>query len=155
MIKAKYVHTNLIAKDWRKLQDFYEKVFGCEPVPPERDLSGEELEAGTGIVGARIRGIHLRLPGYGEEGPTLEIFSYNVVGEESRKTVNRQGYAHIAFLVDDVEKARDTVVTHGGNLVGEIVTLAIEGRGKVTFCYVADPEDNIIELQSWSASHAK
>jgi len=120
-------------------------------VPPERDLSGEELEAGTGIVGARIRGMHLKLPGYGEEGPTLEIFSYNVFGEESRKAVNRPGYAHIAFLVDDVVRARDIVVTCGGNLLGEIVTLAIEGRGKVTFCYVIDPEGNIIELQSWSA----
>jgi len=76
-LKAKYVHTNIIALDWRRLADFYEKVFGCVPVPPERHLKGGQLEAGTGVRGAELSGIHLRLPGHGENGPTLEIFSYN------------------------------------------------------------------------------
>ena len=40
-MSAKYVHTNLIAHDWRKLADFYLSVFGCAPVPPERDYLGE------------------------------------------------------------------------------------------------------------------
>jgi hypothetical protein len=46
-MRAKYVHTNLIAKDWKKLATFYERLFGCVPVPPERDLSGQWLEALT------------------------------------------------------------------------------------------------------------
>ena len=70
---ARYVHTNLIARDWRALADFYQRVFGCVPVPPERDLSGPAMEAGTGVPGAQV-----------------------------------------------------------------------------TWCYVADPEANIIELQAWS-----
>ena len=148
-IKARYVHTNLIARDWKALANFYVKIFGCAPVPPERNLSGPDVEAGTGIQSAHIHGVHLRLPGY-EEGPTLEIFSYNVLAEESRKAINRLGYAHIAFCVDNVAKAHNDVVTNGGNSVGEIVTLQIRGEGKVTFCYVCDPEGNIIELQSWS-----
>lgn len=36
---AKYMHTNLIAEDWRTLADFYQHVFGCVPVPPERDFT--------------------------------------------------------------------------------------------------------------------
>ena len=79
-ISARYVHTNLIARDWRSLARFYQDVFGCVPVPPERDLSGPEMEAGTGIAGAHLHGIHLRLPGHGDAGPTLEIFSYNHTG---------------------------------------------------------------------------
>ncbi len=51
-IQAKYVHTNLIARDWRALAQFYTQVFGCTPVPPERNLSGEVLERGTGVPGA-------------------------------------------------------------------------------------------------------
>lgn len=43
MIDAKYVHTNLIANDWRALSDFYQQLFGCVPVPPERDFRGEPL----------------------------------------------------------------------------------------------------------------
>jgi len=39
---TKYTHTNLIAKDWKRLLAFYQEVFGCIPVLPERDLSGIE-----------------------------------------------------------------------------------------------------------------
>jgi len=40
MIKSKYKHTNIVAADWRKLAGFYQQVFGCEPVPPERAATG-------------------------------------------------------------------------------------------------------------------
>ena len=72
-----YKHTNIIARDWKTLAVFYEKVFGCVRVPPERNLSGEWLEKGTGVPGARLTGVHLRLPGHGEDGPTLEMFQYS------------------------------------------------------------------------------
>ena len=49
MFNARYAHTNLIAHDWHALADFYQRVFGCIPVPPERDLSGPIMEAGTGV----------------------------------------------------------------------------------------------------------
>lgn len=43
-IRAKYVHTNLIARDWKRLVRFYREVFGCEPKGPERDLSAAWLD---------------------------------------------------------------------------------------------------------------
>ena len=46
--------------------------------------------------------------------------------------------------------ARDEVLASGGRAVGEIVTLQVSGGPKVTWCYVADPEGNVIELQSWA-----
>lgn len=149
-IAAKYVHTNLIARDWRALASFYQQLFGCIPVPPERDFQGEKLEAGTGIPGAHLRGVHLRLPGYGDNGPTLEIFSYNILENRDRTAVNRPGFGHIAFSVDDVAAAQKAVLQAGGHAVGEIVSLQVAIDAKVTWCYVTDPEGNIIELQSWS-----
>jgi predicted enzyme related to lactoylglutathione lyase len=149
-IQAKYVHTNLIASDWRALADFYQRLFGCAPVPPERDLKGEALEAGTGIPGATIRGMHLRLPGYGDSGPTVEIFQYNQMIDRSTTAVNRPGWGHLAFAVEDVAAARAEVVAAGGRPVGEVVTLQIASGAKVTWCYVTDPEGNVIELQAWS-----
>ncbi len=149
-ISARYVHTNLIAEDWRALSSFYEQIFGCIPVPPERDYQGEKLEAGSGIPGAHLRGMHLRLPGYGDTGPTLEIFNFNVLKERGETAVNRPGFGHIAFSVDDVVSAQEAVLQAGGKAVGEIVTLQIATGAKVTWCYVTDPEGNIIELQSWS-----
>jgi predicted enzyme related to lactoylglutathione lyase len=148
---AKYVHTNLIAEDWRALADFYQQLFGCVPVPPERDFQGEKLEAGTGLPGAHLRGVHLRLPGYGEAGPTLEIFNYTPLASRGQPAVNRPGFGHIAFSVDDVAAARQAVIQAGGRAVGEIVTLPVATGAKVTWCYVTDPEGNILELQAWSS----
>jgi predicted enzyme related to lactoylglutathione lyase len=148
-MKAKYRHTNIVASDWRKLAGFYQDVFECEPVPPERAAVGEWVERCTGVPGAEVCGVHLRLPGYGEDGPTLEIFQYNKAQESPETAINRPGLAHLAFEVDDVEAARDEVITAGGRCVGEMVTVEIPGAGTITFIYMADPEGNIIELQKW------
>lgn len=144
-----YVHTNLIAHDWRRLADFYARVFGCVPVPPERDLSGPVLDAGTGIRGAHLQGVHLRLPGYGEVGPTLEIFTYTDLAEEGTKAVNRPGFGHLAFQVEDIPALRALVLAAGGSAVGEVVTTRIATGARVTWCYMTDPEGNILEIQSW------
>lgn len=149
-MQAKFVHTNIVAQDWRKLADFYEQVLGCTPAPPERNLSGRWLEDGTGVPGAEIQGMHLRLPGCGEQGPTLEIFQYNRRQERPATAINRPGFAHIAFAVDDVEVARDAVLAAGGGVVGEVVSVDVPGAGMVTFVYATDPEGNIVELQHWS-----
>jgi predicted enzyme related to lactoylglutathione lyase len=145
----RYVHTNLISRDWHSLSQFYIELFGCEFVPPERDYSGAALEAGTGLPGAAMTGVHLRLPGHGPQGPTLEIYTYTSLAEGSPPAVNRPGYSHIAFEVGSVETARREVLAAGGAPVGEIVTLTTAAGRRVTWCYVADPEGNIIELQSW------
>jgi predicted enzyme related to lactoylglutathione lyase len=146
---TKYTHTNLIAKDWKRLSAFYQKVFGCEPVPPERDLSGEWLDKATGIRGAHIFGMHLRLPGYGDDGPTLEIFQYDSMPEHPAVQPNTPGFAHLAFAVDDVSSAAQAVIGHGGFAVGELTVREVPGVGWLTFQYVADPEGNIIEVQNW------
>ena len=146
---AKYVHTNLIAQDWKRLADFYTRVFGCALVPPERDLSGKWLDDATSVPNAHLRGAHLRLPGYGDAGPTLEIFQYDAGLDKPTTAINRPGFGHIAFLVDDVDAARDAVIAAGGTAIGKIVSPEIAGAGQVRFVYVADPEGNIIELQKW------
>lgn len=149
-LNTKFVHTNIIAQDWRKLARFYEQVLGCVPIPPERDLAGPWLEAATGVPDVQIQGIHLRLPGYGAEGPTLEIFQYNCQAKRPETAIHRPGLAHLAFAVDDVATARQAVLDAGGGEIGEMTILDVAGAGRVTFVYLTDPEGNILELQRWS-----
>lgn len=149
-LNTRYGHTNLVAKDWKRLANFYENVFGCVPVPPERDYSGETFDRLANLSNAHQRGMHLRLPGFGDDGPTLEIFEYEPALEKPETRTNRQGFGHIAFVVDDVERALETVIAAGGGQVGELVTLTRADGRRVTLVYATDPEENIIELQRWS-----
>jgi predicted enzyme related to lactoylglutathione lyase len=146
-INARYVHTNLVARDWKKLAHFYETVLDCAPVLPERDLSGQPLDAATGLQSAHIRGIHLRLPGGGATGPTLEIFQYDQLDDRGTASINSPGYAHLAFVVDDVEETRRAVFAAGGGNVGSVVAHEVAGVGTIKFAYLTDPEGNIIEVQ--------
>jgi glyoxylase I family protein len=150
MRAARYVHTNLVAADWRALARFYQDAFGLEPIGPERDLSGDWLDRATGLSDARLRGIHLRLPGCGEAGPTLEIFAYDASLERSRPAAaNRLGYGHIAFDVENVEAALDRVLEFGGSALGRPARAELPGVGALAVVYALDPEENVIELQSW------
>lgn len=149
MIKATYRHTNIIATDWKMLSHFYQDVFGCTPVPPQRDQSGQWLEDGTGVKNAALKGEHLLLPGFPKGGPTVEIYSYSEMLDKPEAKSNRKGFGHIAFEVEDVKSATDEVVKAGGKLYGKIVSREVPGAGTITFTYVLDPEDNLIELQSW------
>ncbi len=146
----RFVHTNLIARDWQALARFYIDVFGCTVAPPERHLSGGWIDRMTGIPGVRIDGVHLTLPGY-ENGPTLEIFSYSPQWQgEAAQEINRPGFGHIAFHVDDVCSVLEKLLASGGSMMGEVVQKDYEGLGRLTAAYARDPEGNILEIQNWS-----
>ena len=150
---ARYVHTNLVARDWRHLARFYQDMFGCVPVPPERNLSGPDYERGTAVAGAHAEGIHLRLAGYGEAAPTLEIFQYTPPGNGAPASVHRPGFGHIAFAVTSVAEARTQFLAAGGSAVGDVISTRILPDRVVTWCYLRDPEGNVVELQSWSSGN--
>lgn len=145
----KFVHTNIVSTHWKELADFYIQTFQCKIVPPLRKQAGAWLEKGTGLKDAALEGAHLVLPGYGEDGPTLEIYQYKTVANQEQSMPNTKGYGHIAFEVDSVEDVLDTLIKNGGTACGEITKRTITGVGKISFVYARDPEGNLIELQSW------
>jgi len=147
---ARFGHVNVTGRDWRRLAAFYTELFGLELVPPERDYRGPDLEAATGVAGAHLTGAHLRLPGHGSSGPTLEIYQYKTVQPAGEPRVDRGGWGHIAFQVPDVPTALDAVEAAGGRRFGTVVTLTTTDGRHVTWCYATDPDGNLLELQAWS-----
>ena len=147
--RIRYAHTNLIANDWRKMLAFYVEVFDCVPVSSERDHHGAHIDDLTSLPGTRIRGQHVRLPGHGENGPTLEIFQYERNDPTPPTSLCRPGFAHLAFEVEDVAGKRAEVLARGGRDIGKVVTIDIADAGRLTLNYLSDPEGNIIELQHW------
>lgn len=137
----KYLHTNIVAKDWKKLSAFYQKVFGCKPLDPPRNYPGGWIEEVVGVEGAHVEGEHIELPGYGEDGPTLEIFSYSTPAEQGPLNVYDYGFAHICFEVDDVAEVLKKIMDEGGS-VQSTFSNPMEQR----CVYAKDPEGNIIEI---------
>jgi hypothetical protein len=84
------------------------------------------------VPNAALRGVHLQLPGHGDDGPTLEIYTFASTDGTSEVGIDRPGFRHIAFAVADVHTARRRVLDEGGNSV------------------VTDPAGNAVELQSWA-----
>lgn len=146
----RFAHTNIASRDWKRLSDFYIKVFGCRVKPPERNLSGDWLDKATGLKDARLSGVHLLLPGHGENGPTLEIFTYEDTRESGPIMANFTGFTHIAFEVENVEKTLSAALENDAQLLGTIIEKIIDNVGILKFVYFRDPEGNIIEIQSWA-----
>jgi predicted enzyme related to lactoylglutathione lyase len=148
-MSVRFSHVNIIAKDWRGLADFYIRVFGCEKILPERHLEGMWLSRLTAISDVKIEGIHLRLPGSSQSGPTLEIFSYNQNESGENPRLNQTGLAHLAFEVGDVKDTVNLLCENGGNKIGEIVQKKYPDSRVLTVAYCRDPEGNIVEIQNW------
>ncbi len=145
----RFAHTNIAARNWKSLSQFYIDVFECKVKPPERDLKGDWLDRAIGIKNARQMGVHLSLPGY-ENPPTLEIFSYEEFIDTVPMMANQIGFTHIAFEVEDVDASLAKALEHGATMLGEVIENEVEGVGVLKFTYLRDIEDNIIEIQSWS-----
>jgi len=145
----RFAHTNIAARDWKKIADFYINVFGCKIIPPQRNLSGEWLDKATGLTDAKLEGVHLLLPGHGDNAPTLEIFSYENSHDTAPIMANYIGFTHIAFEVKDVKSTLQTALKNDAKKLGEVVEKDVENVGILQFVYFRDPEDNIVEIQSW------
>ena len=147
----RFAHTNIAAKDWKKVADFYINIFDCKIKPPQRDLKGKWLDDAIGIKNARQVGVHLILPGYeGIDAPTLEIFSYDEAVDNSPIMANHIGYTHIAFEVESVDEILEKALTHNATKLGKVIEKEVEGVGLLKFTYLRDPEGNIVEIQSWN-----
>jgi len=137
----RYLHTNIVAKDWRKISQFYQDVFGCKPMDPQRNYSGEWIENAHGIKGVEVEGEHIELPGYGEDGPTFEIFSFKPEGTQGPLKMYDYGFAHICFEVDDIGETLRMIEGCGGTIIS---TFPDNYNERCVF--TKDPEGNIVEI---------
>lgn len=145
----RFAHTNIVSTNWRALVSFYEQTFDCKIVPPIRHQSGDWLDQGTGLQGAKLEGAHLLLPGHGEAGPTLEIYQYEKIHDQDILPPNARGFGHLAFEVESVPEVLQAVENNGGSVQGVVTQHEVPGVGEISFVYARDPEGNLLELQSW------
>ena len=142
---TRYAHINIIARDWRRICEFYEKVFDCEPWSSERDHHGPHIDALTNMPGLRVQGRHLRVPGHGPNGPTIEIFTCSENGEDYPRSLNRPGFAHLAFEVDDIESEILRLKKEGFNVLDETPKKGADNK-LICFVHPKSTKHVLIEL---------
>ena len=63
--------------------------------------------------------------------------------------INRIGFGHIAFEVDDVAAVLKKLRVAGGGQIREQIVTDYPNNVVATIVYDIDPEGNIVELQNW------
>lgn len=135
----------ILARDPEALASFYEEALGCETVVPLQGVDDAVARA-VGVPDAGVKLTVLRLPGRGEHGPVLEL--YSVDGDRPEDWHYQPGQGQLAFEVDDLESAMGRVGGAGGNKLGDLVEWESPSGARARFVYMQDPEGNIIDL--WS-----
>ncbi|MGX2953806.1 VOC family protein [Shewanella sp. JL219SE-S6] len=118
----KYIHTNLTVENLEMMSNFYQRVFDCIPVRDSDDLDGQWVEEITNVKEAAIRYVHLTLPGFGENGPELELIQYQNEISQPQKISNCSGYGHLAFSVANIQETLNKILAAGGGTIGKVVT---------------------------------
>jgi catechol 2,3-dioxygenase-like lactoylglutathione lyase family enzyme len=122
---------------------FYRDLLGLR-VTDEGEDSGPELDAITGLSGARIRYAELDLGG----GRLLEVIEY--AQPEGRRLEQRPvdpGASHLALRVDDVDATSARLAAAGVTILGRPTTITARGAWQGARCvYVEDPDGRGVEL---------
>ena len=134
-----------LCSDVEGLAVFYQEALDCVVVVPAL-TTDEVVSRGVGVPDATVTLSTLRLPGRGDRGPVLEL--YSVDGAVPEEWNYHPGCGQIALEVDDLELAIGRVIAAGGDKLGEVVEWEGPSGASARFVNMRDPEGNIIDLYS-------
>jgi lactoylglutathione lyase len=122
---------------------FFRDLLGLK-ASPVMEVQNPEVQRIVGIPGAKLRISIVQIPG----GAKIELIEY--VRPEGKKISAQPcdpGAAHIAFLVEDIEKTYGDLSSIGVQFINPPVWASgNEGTGRWGVCYLLGPDDIIVEL---------
>ena len=139
----RFDQTKFLANDVAALSRFYIDALDCEVVVDPQEVE-KAVSRAVGVPEATITLSILRLPGRGDHGPVLEL--YSLEGARPDDWDYTPGQGQIAFEVEDLEAAIGRVIAAGGTPLGEVVEWTGPSGAIARFVYLRDPEGNVIDL---------
>jgi len=137
----KLSHLGLCVADAARSEHFWSRALGFERIAAARfedPLTARLL----GIAEPRMDAVYLERDGF-----VLELLHFVAPGQEEKaapRVMNRTGFTHLSFLVDELEPVLDEVVACGGHVL-EASRIA-SPRGDSRAVFVTDPDHTRIEL---------
>jgi catechol 2,3-dioxygenase-like lactoylglutathione lyase family enzyme len=133
-------HTGIVVRNLEKAANFYR---GIGFVEDNRAIEeGEFIDQVTGLKKTKLEWIKLKAP----DGYLLELLQYHSHPEKTEITQqksNKLGYSHIAFGVDNIDKACKIIEKLGGSIVNPP---ALTNNKKIKVAYCHDLEGFLIEI---------
>ncbi len=122
---------------------FFCGLLGLEATPVS-EANSKRIQEIVGIPGALLRVSLVRIPG----SSAIELIQY--VSPEGRRVDSspcNPGVAHVAFVVDDIQKMYEDLRSKGVKFISQPVWLpGNDGKGRWGVCYLKGPDDITIEL---------
>jgi catechol 2,3-dioxygenase-like lactoylglutathione lyase family enzyme len=140
---VRFDQIKFLTNDVAGLARFYVDALDCEVVIDTQEVD-EVVSRAVGVPEARVTLSILRLPGRGDHGPVLEL--YSIEGPRPDGWGYVPGGGQIAFEVEDLEAAIGRLISSGASLLGEVVEWTGPSGAVARFVYLNDPEGNIIDL---------
>jgi catechol 2,3-dioxygenase-like lactoylglutathione lyase family enzyme len=114
------------------------------PATPIMKVESEGVQQVIGMPGASLRIALVQLP----DARNIELIEYvRPRGVKIDLQTNNTGVAHIAFLVDDIDRMYSDLVKKGVQFVSAPVWApGNDGKGKWAVCYLRGPDGITLEL---------
>lgn len=122
---------------------FFCDLLGLKATPVV-EIDDEDLQKIVGIPGARLRLSLVQVPG----DKNIELIEYvKPKGKRLDLKVCNAGVAHLAFVVDDIQKMYDDLSKKGVKFNNPPVLVpGNDGKGRWAVCYFKGPDDITLEL---------
>jgi lactoylglutathione lyase len=123
--------------------DFFCGALGLKATPV-MDVASKEVQTIVGLPGASLRISIVQIPG----NTNIELIEYvKPAGKKIDSKSCNPGAAHIAFLVDDMQKAYEDLSREKIRFVNPPVWLpGNDGQGRWGVAYLKGPDDITVEL---------
>lgn len=146
---SRLTHIGLCVSDIDQSVQFFCSALGFEEIRRLR-VDGAETAQLLDVPGVLLDLVYLQ-----RDGMCIELLGYQspaTIGDRSMRAMNKLGFTHLSFLVDDVEAMVERVVACGGRLLPECtVTFGGGNRGLMA----ADPDGNRLELIERTAARPR
>ena len=135
----KFSHLGVCVSDLERSTRFYRDALGFEPA--ESFEVGEPFGTLLELDGVQLQSQFLR-----RDGMAIALLHFAAPGASTdapNRTINRFGFTHLSFLVDDLDEAAARVEAAGGT-VRRHTEVALDPSHRFVYC--TDPDGTRIEL---------
>ena len=141
MALKRLTHLGICVSDLARSLAFYRDGLGFREVG-RLDVAGDEASRLLAIDGVKLEAVYLE-----RDGTRIELLFYPAGTESAGPgpvAMNRPGFTHLSFRVDELDAVADALVACGGRLLAE--TRIDNPRFRARAVFATDPDGTRIEL---------